>query len=88
MHLVRLRGVPAAPLDLDDDGIASGHDRTGPQRERADRNARTVMHAVDLLDPETVHQPVLDHRNRARAALFGRLEDHDRSPAKLRVSAR
>ena len=36
------------------------------------------MHAVDLLDAETVHQPVLDHRNRARAALFGRLEDHDR----------
>ena len=78
MHLVRLRGVPAEPLDLDDDGIASGHDRTGPKRERADRNARTVMHAVDLLDAETVHQPVLDHRNRARAALFGRLEDHDR----------
>ncbi len=73
-----MRGVPAPPLDLDDDGIASGHDRTGPQRERADRNARAVMHAVDLLDAETVHQPVLDHRNRARAALFGRLEDHDR----------
>ena len=36
------------------------------------------MHAVDLLDAETVHQPVLDHRNRARAALFRRLEDHDR----------
>ena len=36
------------------------------------------MHAVDLLDAETVHQPVLDHRGGARAALFGRLEDHDR----------
>ena len=47
-------------------------------RERADRNARAVMHAVDLLDAETVHQAVLDHRSRARAALFGRLEDHDR----------
>ena len=38
----------------------------------------TVMHAVDLLDAETVHQPVLDHRGGTRAALFGRLEDHDR----------
>ncbi len=37
----------------------------------------TVMHAVDLLDAETVHQPVLDHRGGARATLFGRLEDHD-----------
>ena len=73
-----MRRVPTEPLDLDDDGIASGHDRTRPKRERADRNARTVMHAVDLLDAETVHQPVLDHRNRTRAALFGRLEDHDR----------
>src|SRR5436190_238280 len=55
---VRTRGVAAEPLDLDDDGIASGHDRTGPKRERADRNARTVMHAVDLLDTETVRQRV------------------------------
>ena len=35
------------------------------------------MHAVDLLDAEAVHQPVLDHRGGAGAALFGRLEDHD-----------
>ena len=75
---VRLRGVAAAPLDPDDDGIASGHDRAGPKRECADRDARTVMHAVDLLDAEPVHQPVLDHRDRAGAALFRRLEDHDR----------
>ena len=35
------------------------------------------MHAVDLLDAEPVHQSVVDHRHRARAALFGRLEDDD-----------
>ena len=51
--------------------------------ERADRNARTVMHAIDLLDAETVHQPVLDHRNRTGAALFRRLEDHDRSAGEI-----
>ena len=69
--------MAAEPLDPDVDGIGRRHDRTGPDRERADRNARTIMHAVDLIDAETVHQPVLDHRGRARAALFGRLEDHD-----------
>ena len=36
------------------------------------------MHAIDLLDAEAVHQPVLDHRGRAGAALFRGLEDHDR----------
>ena len=35
------------------------------------------MHAVDLLDAEALHQPVLDHRGGAGAALLGRLEDHD-----------
>ena len=74
---MRLRGVAAEPLDLDQDAIAAGHDRAGPQRERADRDARSVMHAVDLIDAEPVHQPVLDHRHRAGAALFGRLENHD-----------
>ena len=75
---MRARRVPAAPFDLDVDGIGRGHDRTGPDRERADRNARTVMHAVDLIDGEAVHQPVLDHRRGAGAALFRRLKDHDR----------
>ena len=36
------------------------------------------MHAVDLLDAEAVHQPVLDHGVGAGTALLGRLEDHDR----------
>ena len=36
------------------------------------------MHAIDLLDAEAVHQPVLDHRRGAGAALFRGLEDHDR----------
>ena len=41
------------------------------------------MHAVDLLDAETVHQAVLDHGSRARAALFRRLEDHHRVAGKI-----
>ncbi|MHC2879119.1 hypothetical protein ACVI53_001989 [Bradyrhizobium barranii subsp. barranii] len=35
-----------------------------------------VVHAVDLLDAETLHQAVLDHGCAAGAALLGRLEDH------------
>ena len=35
------------------------------------------MHAVDFLDGELVHEPVIDHRHRAGAALFGGLKDDD-----------
>jgi hypothetical protein len=34
------------------------------------------VHTVDLIDPEAIHQTVLDHRRRTRAALFRRLKDH------------
>ena len=70
--------MAAEALDRDIDVVGRGHDRAGPDRERADRNSRTVMHAVDLIDAEAVHQAVLDHRGGAGAALFRRLEDHDR----------
>ena len=76
--LVGARGVAAEALDPDVDGVGRGHDRTGPDGKGADRNPRAVMHAVDLLDAEPVHQPVLDHRGGASTALLGRLEDHDR----------
>ncbi len=36
------------------------------------------MHAVDLIDGEAVHQPVLDHRRGAGAALLRGLKDDDR----------
>ena len=76
--LVRARGVAAEPFDLDVDRVGRGHDRAGTDGKGADRNARAVMHAVDLLDAEPVHQTVLDHGGGARTALLGRLEDHDR----------
>ena len=75
---MRARRMSAAPFDPDVDGIGGGHDRTGPDRERADRNSRTIMHAVDLIDGEAVKQPVLDHRCGAKAALFGGLKDDNR----------
>ena len=42
------------------------------------RHAGEIVHAVDLLDAEAVHQPVLDHGEAAGAALLRRLEDHHR----------
>ena len=80
---MRPRRVAAKAGDLDVERVGGGHDRTGPDRELTDRNARAVVHAVDLLDAKTVHQPVLDHRRRACPALFGRLEDHDRVAGKV-----
>ena len=70
--------MSAEPLDPDVDGIGRGHDRTGADRERADRNSRTVMHAIDLVDGKAVQQPVLDHGGCSSAALFRRLKDHNR----------
>ena len=78
MHLFGARGVAAEPFNPDVDRVGRGHDRTGTDGKGADRNARAVVHAVDLLDAEPVHQSVLDHGGGARTALLGRLEDYDR----------
>ena len=42
-----------------------------------------IVHAVDFLDAEALHQAVLDHRAAAAAALLGRLEDHDRGAGEI-----
>ena len=69
---------PPTPSMLDVEMIGRRHDRARPDRELPDRQARIIVHAVDLADPEPVHQPVLDHRLAAGAALLRRLEDHHR----------
>ena len=79
--------MAAQPFDPDVDRIRRRHNRTGPDRERTDRNSRTIVHAIDLIDREAVHQAVPDHRGSARTALFRRLKDTTASPAKFRVSA-
>ena len=80
---VRARRMPAAPLDLDVDRVGRRHDRTGTGRKRADRKARVIVHTKDLVDGEAFHQPVPDHRGRARAALLSRLKDHHRIPGEV-----
>ena len=42
-----------------------------------------IVHAVDLLDAETVHQAVLHHGPASAAALLRRLEDHDRGAGEI-----
>lgn len=80
--------MSAQTFDVNIDVVGRRHRRTNARGKRPDRHARRVVHAVDLLDLETVHQAVLDHRFGARAALFGRLKDHHGIAAKFRVSAR
>ena len=75
---MRARRVPAASFDTDVNGIGRGHDRTGPDRKRADRNSRTIVHAIDLIDGEAFQQPILDHRRRTGATLFRGLKDDHR----------
>ncbi len=75
--LVRHRRMRALALDLDHQLVHGRHQRSRTNREAAQRNAGNVVHAVDLIDGETIHQAILDHRRRAGAALFRRLEDDD-----------
>ena len=78
MHLFGRAAWPPSPSILMSIEFGRGHDRTGADGKGADRNPRAIMHAVDLLDAEPVHQTVLDHGGGARTALLGRLKDHDR----------
>ena len=76
--LMRHRPMAALAFDRDRDLVGRRHQRALAKAEGADRRARPIVHAVDLLDAELIHQPVIDHRHRARAALLGGLEDDDR----------
>ena len=80
---VRPRRVAAMPGDVDRELVGRRHDRAGPDGELADRQARHVVHAVDLLDAEALDQPVLDHRLAAAAAFLGRLEDDHRRAVEI-----
>ncbi len=76
--LVRHRRMRALALDLDHQFVHRRHQRSRTDREAAERNAGNVVHAVDLIDGETIHQAILDHRRRTGTALFRGLEDHHR----------
>ncbi len=67
--------MAAVAGDLDLEAVGGRQERPLPDREHAERDSRHVVHAVDLLDLETVHDAVVHHLAPAAAALFGRLED-------------
>ena len=71
------RRMGAAAFDLDVDAVGRGHDRSRPDRELPERQPWEIVHAVDLVDGEAIHQAVLHHRKTACPALLRRLEDHD-----------
>jgi hypothetical protein len=72
---MRLGGVAAMALDVDGKLVRGRHQRPGPDGKMAERQARHVVHAIDLVNPEPLHHPVLDHGAAAGAALLRRLED-------------
>jgi hypothetical protein len=69
--------MAAAPFECDLETVGSSHHRAGPHGKRANRQARHVVQAIDLLHAEALHHAVLDHLTPAAAAFFGRLEDQD-----------
>ena len=83
IEMMRPRRVPALAFDLDREAVGRRHQRARPDRELADRQARIIVHAVDFLDAEALHQAVLDHGLAAGAALLGRLEDHHRGAGEI-----
>ena len=75
-RLVRLGGMSALALDQDLDLVGRRKERARPDRELPHRHAGPVMHAVDLLDAEPLHHPVVAHLLAAAAAFLGGLKDH------------
>ena len=80
---VRLGGM--APLARHDDLelVGAGLQRAGAGDEGADGNAGRVVDAVNLVDRETVEEPVIDHRLCPCAPLLSRLEDQDHGAVEI-----
>ena len=77
------RRVPAVAFDLDGQAVGGRHQGPRADRELADRQPRIIVHPVDFLDAEAVHQAVLHHGLAAGAALLGRLKDHHRGAGEI-----
>ena len=72
---VRLRGMAATAGDDHREFIGIGHADTIMDAGLPGLHRRPVMHAPDGFHLEITKQPVLDHREAAATALFGRLEN-------------
>src|SRR5215469_13133960 len=74
---------PPLAVNLDLQVVGGSHYWTWPRRKLPNRQAGKIVHAKDFLDAETRDQSVLDHGERAGAALLRRLENDDRSARKI-----
>src|SRR5690606_11439515 len=74
-ELVRPRRVPTLAAQDDLEIVFRRHDRPDARLELADRKARRVVQAVDLVEGETREEPVVEHGERAPAPFLGGLED-------------
>ena len=77
------RGMSAAAVHDDFEGVGGRHHGADARRELADRQARPIVHTVDLADGECLHHAVLHHEVAAAAAFFRRLENHRDSASKI-----
>src|SRR5262249_39554507 len=80
---VRTGGVSADSFYIDRERIRSSHYRARTNAECADWHAWIVVHAVNFVDAEPIHESVIDHHFAAAAALFRRLENDDSGPRKI-----
>ena len=80
---MRPRGVAALAFDLDSDAVGRRHQRAGAECKLANGQAGIIVHAVDFLDGETVHQAVLDHLAAAATALLRGLKDDHRGAGEV-----
>jgi hypothetical protein len=73
--LVRHGAMRAVAGHGDLEHVVGRHHGPIAHREPAHRQARPVVHPVDLVHGKALEQPLLHHHAPARLALFGRLED-------------
>ncbi len=70
-------GVAAGSLDEDRKGLGRGHRSAAHDSEFADRHSRPVVDRIGALHGKALEHAVIDHRLRAGAAFFRRLEAED-----------
>ena len=80
---VRVRAVPALPVDGDLDAVGGRHRRAGRDADPACGKRGPVVERVHLLGRKALEQPVVDHRLGASVAFLSGLEDEIRSAVEI-----
>ena len=80
---IGLGRVPAAAFNGQFEHIRGCKKRTRANGEFSGRHLWPIMHAIDLLDPKTLHQTIFTHFTATTAAFFCRLKNHHCSAVKI-----